>query len=207
MNMSAFDKEYFFLFRPDDKYLPALTPSTDTAKKGATYKVQPLGSKPFIFYNCLIDRQKERNTIPDDSPPDVLFDGSNLVVCDRIKDKLADLEIPNLAIQASIYIDHKNKWHENYWYLTFTELFDCWDRKNATYNPEPIDTEPLLYSVYTYSLNDKLLKDIPLPTRLLFKMGGTTDGNVTVHESLADLFRVKGVDVVPITDFGVSYPE
>jgi hypothetical protein len=38
-------------------------------------------------------------------------------------------------------------------------------------------------------------------------MGGTLDGMVTVHESLADLFRVEGVDIVPITDFGVSYPK
>jgi hypothetical protein len=37
-------------------------------------------------------------------------------------------------------------------------------------------------------------------------MGGTTDGFLTVHESLADLFRVEGVDIVPITDYGVSYP-
>jgi hypothetical protein len=207
MTMSAFDKEYFFLFRPDDAYLPSLTPSTDTAKKGITYKAQPLGSKPFIFYNNLIDRQVERNTIPDDLPPDVLFDGSNPLVNDRIKKKLANLEIPNLAIQASIYIDHNKKWHENYWYLTFTKLFDCWDREKSSYDPDPISIDPPSYSVFTYSLNDKLLEETPLPARLLFQIGGTMRDFVIVHESIADLFRVKGVDVVPITDFGVTYPE
>jgi hypothetical protein len=207
MTMSKFDKEYFFLHCVDDDRIPTLTPDRDTVAKGYSHKVQPMGQKPFIFYNGALDWQKERNIVPTDPPPDVLFDGSNLVVCDRIKDKLADLEIPNLAIQASIYIDHKNRWHENYWYLTFTELFDCWDREKSTYDPDPLDTDPFLYSVFTYSLNDKLLKDTPLPARLLFKMGGTMLGFITVHASLADLFRVKGVDVVPITDFGVSYPE
>jgi hypothetical protein len=54
-------------------------------------------------------------------------------------------------------------------------------------------------------LNENLLDDTPLAARLLFKMGGTLNNMVTVHESLVDLFRVKGVDIVPIADFGVSY--
>jgi hypothetical protein len=205
MTMSIFDKDYFFLFRPDDEFLPALSPSDDTSNKPYTYKVQPIGRKPFIFYNGLIDRQRERHTIPKDVPPDVMFDGSDLMVCDRIGEKLADMEIPNLAIQPAIYIDHKEKWHENYWFLTFTKLFDCWDREKSTYDPEALPLSKT-YSVFTYSLNDKLLEDTPLPARRLFKIGGTMDAFVVVHKSLADLFRVKGVDVIPIKDFGVTYP-
>ena len=61
------------------------------------------------------------------------------------------------------------------------------------------------FNVHTDSLNDKILEETPLSARRLFKIGGTADGFIVVHQSLADLFRVKGVDVVPILDDGVTY--
>jgi hypothetical protein len=207
MTMSKFNKEYFFLHRTDDDRIPGPTPDEDTVEKEYMYKVQPMGQKPFIFYNGALEWQQEWGIEPAD-PSDVLFDGADVLVREKIANKLwEEYDIPNLAIQPAIYIDHKKKWHEDFWFLTFTKDFDCWDREKSTYDPEPLGTNSPLYSVYTYSLNDKLLEDTPLPARLLFRMGGSLDGFVTVHESLADLFRVKGVDVVPITDFGVIYPE
>jgi hypothetical protein len=202
MTMSKFNEEYFFLHNVDDDRVPILTPDQDTVAKRYNYKVQPMGQKPFIFYNGALEWQQERGIEPKD-PSDVLFDGSDIAVRKKLADKLwGEYDIPNLAIQPAIYIDHKKKWHEDFWFLTFTELFDCWDREKSTYD----EYESGSCGVYTYSLNEKLLNDTPLAARLLFKMGGTTDGFVTVHKSLVDLFRVKDVDIVPITDFGVSYP-
>ena len=37
-------------------------------------------------------------------------------------------------------------------------------------------------------------------------MGGTSMGFIVAHTSIVDLFRVQGVDIVPITDYGVNYP-
>jgi hypothetical protein len=204
MTMSTFNKEYFFLLLTDDDRIPRLSPDEDTAAKPYSYEVQPIGQKPFIFHNGALDWQQERGIIPMDPPPKVLFDGADLVVVYEIAKILRDFEIPNLAIQPAIYIDHKNNWHENYWFLTFTAEFDCWDRKHSTYDPEPMPhTNPPWYEVETYSLNDKLLRETPLAARRLFKMGNTTDGNVVAHESVADIFRVEGVDVLPIEDYGV----
>jgi hypothetical protein len=201
---SKFDKEYFFLQRTDDDRFSILTPDEDTVAKGYTRKVQPMGQKPFIFYNGMLDLQQAWGVEPAD-PSDVLFSGGgDVLLRKKLADKLwEEYDIPNLAIQPAIYIDHKKKWHEDFWFLTFTNDFDCWDRDHSTYEP---DIGPPNYELYTYSLNEKLLNDTPLAARLLFKMGGTTDGFLTVHESLADLFRVEGVDIVPITDYGVSYP-
>jgi len=204
--MNAFNKEYYIIHDSDNERLPFLTPDEDTVAKQYDWEVQPLGAKPLIFYNGCYERQKRLGYIPIDPPPEVLFNGSNLVVVDRIANRLWDLEIQNLAIQPAIYIDHKDNWHENYWFLTFTARFDCWDRQNSTYEPEPSGTEPPLYELYTYSLNDELIQKTPLAERRLFKMGGTSDGFIVAHKSIADLFRVKGVDVVPIADYGVSYP-
>jgi hypothetical protein len=202
MTMSKFDKEYFFLRRTDDDRFSILTPDEDTVAKEYSYKAQSMGQKPFIFYNGILDLQQARGVEPAD-PSDVLFNGSDVLVREKIADKLwGEYDIPNMAIQPAIYIDHKKKWHEDFWFLTFTEEFDCWDRERSTYENFGLSAD----SVYTYSLNEKLLNDTPLAARLLFRMGGTTDDMITVHESLADLFRVEGVDIVPITDYGVSYP-
>jgi hypothetical protein len=202
MTMSKFDKEYFFLHSVDDDRIPDLTPDQDTVAKGYTHKVQPMGQKPFIFYNGALEWQQERGIEPTD-PSDILFSGTDVLLREKIADKLwEEYDIPNLAIQPAIYIDHKKKWHEDFWFLTFTHEFDCWDREHSSYDEFGLSFS----SVDTYSLNEKLLNDTPLAARLLFRMGGTADRMVTVHESLVDLFRVEGVDIVPITDYGVSYP-
>jgi hypothetical protein len=204
--MTVFSKEYFFILQPEDERLPDLTGDEDTVAKQYDWEIQPLGAKPLIFYNGAYDFQKRKHITPTNPPPEVLFNGSNLMVIDRIANKLWDMEIPNFAIQPAIFIDHKDNWYENYWFLTFTTRFDCWDRQDSTYEPEPSGTVPPLYEVYTYSLNEELLQKTPLVERRLFKMGGTSDGFIVVHKSIAGLFRVKGVDVVPIADYGVSYP-
>jgi hypothetical protein len=202
--MNTFDSEYFFILASEDDRVPFLGPDKDTQRKGYQRTVQPTGAKPFIFHNSSYEEGDK--ILPIDPPPEILFSGSDLLVNDRIAEKLRDLDIPNLAIQAAIFIDHKDVWHENYWFLTFPKRFDCWDRGNSTYDPDPVRDETPKYEIYTYSLNEKLLRETPLKERLLFEMGGTTDGFVVVHKSIVDLFRVKWVDIVPITDYGVNYP-
>jgi hypothetical protein len=200
--MSIFKKDYYFVVRFDDDTIPGLTPDEDTNEKPFTWEAIPLGGKPLIFHNGALDWQLEHDVTPMDPPPDVLFYGSNLVVCHEIADKLRDWEIPNLAIQPAIYIDHKKKWHENYWFLTFTAKFDCWDKANSVYRSKPMpETDPPIYGVSKYSLNEQLLNATLLSKRLLFKMGGTMDGKVVAHQSIVELFQVKGVDLVLVEEW------
>ena len=218
--MNTLNKEYFFVLQPDDERIPFLAADKDTTTKQYDWEIMPIGMKPLIFHNGIIDIQEEKKINPVNPPPEILFNGSNLVVIERIADKLADLEIPDLAIQPAIYIDHKDDWYENYWFLTFTTRFDCWDRKNSEHGSKPVGAKPSshkvhtytidnlqpMYSVYTYSLDESVLQETPLKDRRLFKMGGTMDGFVVAHKSIVDLFRVKWVDIVPIEDYGVNYP-
>jgi hypothetical protein len=199
MSTNIFNKEYFIIKRPDDDRLPIPSPDADTAEN--LYKVQPLGAKPLIFREGYPEDETIYNNLPD-----IIVGGGNILVINEIAEKLRDMDIPNLAVQPAIFIDRKKKWHENYWYLTFTKDFDCWDREHSDYDPEPIDTEPPSYDVYRYSLNEELLKKTPLKDRLLFSMGATITVDIFVHESIADLFRVFGVDLVPVEDYGVNYP-
>ncbi|MDR0233522.1 MAG: hypothetical protein LBI31_01745 [Zoogloeaceae bacterium] len=202
--MNAFNKEYFFIMLPDDDRLPYLKPDDETNAKPYEWEILPIGGKPLTFYNALDEDAKEGRIPPPISPPpDVLFDGVDLVVIDRIACKLREMEIPNLGIQSAVYIDHEDHRHENYWFLTFTIKFACWDKKTSRYDPEPIplhDDIPF-YEVWAYSLDESLLQKTPLPERRLFKMGETLDGYIVAHQSIVDLFRVEGVDIVPITDY------
>jgi hypothetical protein len=145
--------------------------------------------------------------VPRDPPPDLLFHGSDILVKDALREKLLSLEIPNVVLQPAIYVDHKDGWHEDYWYTTFLELFDCWDRTASSYRPKPVEIDDVrLYNVREYSLNDELLEKVPLDSRRLFKMGGTLDGDVVVHVSLAENFRLSGAVLIPIAEYGVSFP-
>ena len=168
----------------------------------------PIGEKPLIFHNGYYETQRENRLRPMDPPPDILFSGSNIMVKSDVREALLPYEIPNLSMYPAIYIDHRDVWHEGYWFLTFIEKFDCWDRKHSKYREEldPLDDDDGYY-VRRYSLNDELLENTPLEQRRLFLMGKTMLPLVTVHRSIASLFERSGADLVPLLDWGVTYPE
>lgn len=111
----------------------------------------------------------------------------------------------NLVINASIYIDHHEKWHENLWFLGYTQDFDCWDRQKSKISGgyDPDEEEFWSFSVKRYVLNHELMAETPLQERLLFKMGNTSSGETVAHYSVAKYFANKsGVIVLPLTEFG-----
>ena len=206
--MPKFDDQYYFILSIQDERVPFMTPDEDTTSRQFGFKKIPIGSKPLVFLNGAYDIQKRKRLEPINPPPDFLFCGSDVLIKDEVREKLLRYEIPNLAIQPAIYIDHKNVWHEDRWYLTFLNFFDCWDRHNSTHGDVTIDFDEnnKLYDVYTYSLNEKILEETPLEYRRLFKMGGTSEGMVVAHMSVASLFHGSGAVVIPIAEYGVSFP-
>ena len=79
-----------------------------------------------FFYNGWRDENKAQGI--SETISDILFSGTDALVHDSIYQQLVHLSVPNLEFHPSIYIDDTGQWHEDYWYLTFTERFDCWDR-------------------------------------------------------------------------------
>lgn len=200
---SKFDQEYFFIQSPagrDDFPFPG--PDINTENRKFRYEAQPMGSPPLVFDNAARDLQKERKIRVISTPPAFLFDGSNLLIPSSVREELLKLDIPNLHMHPAVYIHDDKKWYEDYWYMTFTEMLDCWDRKNSTYEDEPLEMGGFtLYSVYTYSLNEELLDKIPLASRLLFKMGSTQDGMIVCHKSIMRLFINEGTQLTPIAEY------
>lgn len=205
--MNEYDQEYYFVVSPMDREdLPTLTPDVNTENRQFRFIRQPVGSPPLVFFNGAGDYQKKLGVVVVKTPPKILFDGSNPVVDDSIREKLLNYEIPNMYLHPAIYIHDDGKWYENYWYMTFTSTFDCWDRQNSTYFPDPMTLGGEdSFGVYTYSLNKELLDNIPLENRLLFEMGGTTDGKVVCNKKLFRIFAGSGdtgTAVIKVGDFG-----
>ena len=116
--MTDYNQDYFFI-RSDNvnnTRLPSLVPDTNTGERRFHYEPEPTGSAPLIFSNGWKEEFRRRGVR--DDLTDILFDGNNFMV----RERLLQYEIPNLHIHPAIYIDDRDEWHEDYWYLTFSEL-------------------------------------------------------------------------------------
>lgn len=205
---SLFDDEYYIVTQPreDDKehdLLPDLGPDEDTASLSFRYEALPVGHKPLIFRNSAKRFRDRRGMTTMKTPPDVLFDGDNPLVRTRIRDKLLALNIPNLALQPSIFVDDWGKWHEDYWYLTFLETFHCWDKRKSEVGEKVKVVDEYIYTMYRVSLDEAVMKATPLQQRLLFQLD-TLPGLVLAHRSVAGLFSGAGQNgalVVSLNDY------
>lgn len=189
-HMTIYDHDYFFIRsdREANPRLPAMTPDANTAERQFRFEAEPSGSEPLVFINGWKDDFRQRGVKEDVA--DILFKGSNLLVRGHIRERLLPYAIPHLHMQLATYIDDSGGRHEDYWYLTWARKFDCWDRATSDYDDEPVESgSDALYSVYEYALNGQLLDETPLAARLLSKMGGTLQGMIVCHKSLADIFQ------------------
>ncbi|WP_426212689.1 hypothetical protein [Massilia sp. TWP1-3-3] len=201
--MSDDTQQYYILREAKQDNIPFLGPDENTVERDFSFEQQPVGSPPLIFTNSLRDRFAA-NGVKEFIGP-VLFHGNNLVVKTSIRDALLDLQVPDMFMHPAIYIDDRDKWHEDYWYCTFTSLFDCWDRTLSEASTNYTGTgDAKRFGVYEYVLDAEVLDRTPLEKRLLFKMGGTIDAYVFCHESIAGLFRSgmpQGARLVLASDY------
>ncbi len=202
--MNEYNKQYYFITLPKNSdHLPSLLPDLNTEDRRFRFEVQPMGSAPLVFHNAWKEDDKKDNV--KDVAADFLFDGSNFMARTPVREALLNFNIHHLDMHPAIYIDDQGKWHEDYWYLTFTERFDCWDRNNSTYEDDPVEMGGFtLYGIYTYSLDKELLDRIPLENRLLFKIGGALSAFIVCHESISNLFYTGdncGTKLTLISDY------
>ena len=197
------DNRYFFIHKDDrNGRLPILRPGVGMYERQYGDHAPPPGAAPFVFDNAYTDEFAARGI--QEEIADILFDGATFIVRSHLRAQLMALALPHLYLHPAIYIDDQQRRHEDYWYVVLTHHFDCWDRQTSTYEEEGIEFDDgTLFSVYTYSLNTTLLNDTPLQERLLFRMGGTLDGFVTCHTSLAHLFAApqSGAMLQAVTDY------
>lgn len=201
--MNAYDSQYYIIHKPkgrDD--LPFLSPDENTENRNFNFEKQLVGSPPLVFENGSKEYNTKRDVKSVKVLPDILFSGTDLVIRSHIREKLLNYNFPHMHMHPTVYIHDNGKWHEDYWYMTFTEEFDCWSRENSDYEQ---DDPPIrlggfeLYQVYNYSLNEELLDKVPLEQRLLFKMGGSLDAFIICHQKLLGLFQGDGKNGAKLT--------
>lgn len=201
--MSKYDNEYFFIRVDDDQRTPYLKPDTNMNERRFRNKVPQVNSAPFIFTNAWKDDFRKAGI--KEKINDVLFESSLFLVRDVMRERLLRHEIPAMFLHPAVYIDDSDEWHEDYWFMGFTDRFDCWDRSSSTYKVPPLKIGVReFYSMYSYSLDEQVLTNTPLANRLLFQIGGTQDAMVVCHESIAPIFRENGrsgVVLQPIKDY------
>jgi hypothetical protein len=189
--MTTYNHEYFFIeSEKDNEQLPSLVPAIGTRDRQFRYERQAPAAPPLTFFNGW----KGENAISGirDIAADILFDGADFMIKAHLAMRLCEHTVPHLYLHPAVYIDDSDVPRKDYFYLTFTKSFDCWDREASRFEPDPLVIgQSVRYAMYSYSLNTALLDQTPMENRLLFRMGGTTDGMVVCHESIADIFRGK----------------
>lgn len=200
--MKNYNDEYYFVLKNTiNPALPELMPDGDTSGRGFRYQPPAPGAPPLRFSNGFKEDFKKARI--QDQVADILFDGANFMVTRSLRDALLQWDIAHLVMHTAIYIDDAGNWHEGYWYLGFTTPLDCWDREHSDFEDDPVLIgQSVRYAIYRYALNNALLEQVPLSERLLFEMGGTTDGRIVCHESLVPLFNgpASGTRVVRVGD-------
>lgn len=147
----------FFIRKPDDVRLPLLEPDSITEDRRFRFEQQPVGSPPLVFNNAWKDHN--RSTKISGITPDILFSGADLVVRTAIRERLLHYSIPSLHMHPVVYIDNQGKWHEDFWYLAFSDRFDCWNRSTSEYDQEgpPVRLGGFdLHEVFSYKLDENL---------------------------------------------------
>lgn len=186
--MNDLTQQYYIVRRAKGENVPILGTDEVTMQRNFSFERQPVGATPIVFRNH--DRQNNLASGLKEFVAPILFHANNLVVRTSIRESLLDLDIPGMYMHPSIYIDDLDNWHEDYWYLTFTELFDCWDRTLSETSESWVGSEDnKRYDVYDYVLDKDVMDRTPLEKRLLFKMGGAVDAPLFCHESIVGLFR------------------
>lgn len=206
--MGKYENQYYFLRKPeDDEMIPSLSPDDNTCHTSYDFDAVPFESPPFVFFNGGREYNQKKGVPSLKKIPQVLFDGSNLLIPGFMREALLELDISDLHMHPAIYVHDDGKWYEDYWYMTFINRFDCWSRLESDYEKDegPIQLGGFeLYEIYTFRFNDELLDSIPQSERLLFKMGGTLNALMVCHESILHIFKsgkAGGVEFVKVGDY------
>ena len=194
------DKEYYVLERPARDEVSLLSATRNTASEDFRKYGQYL-SKPIFFTNDWRDENVKAGILEEQSH--ILFNGNDILISKEVVEVLRLLDIQNIDFTSAIYIDDKDQYHEEYYFVRFRGKVDCWSRIDSDYNKKPRSSSGLHY-VYSYSLNDETLQEIDLKSRLIFKMAGTSLSLCFVHKALAEELLKLGIPgdyLTPVLDY------
>ena len=195
--MTQYDAQYYIATRPNKPEIPALVPTKDSLRtQFRTRPLPPLG-QPLVFTNKRAKLLEEKGL--GEQLTAILFDATSIIVGPAVKETLSRVLSDGMHFYPAVYIDSKEEWHENYWYLNIYRRLDCWNRKESQYFHIEGDDSP---DVESYVLSSDVLSNIDESDRLIFKMGATAMGHLFFHEKVVQALREANTDGIEF--FSVS---
>ncbi|WP_199611055.1 imm11 family protein [Flocculibacter collagenilyticus] len=204
--MNKYDDEYYIIlndYHDQTLYVDALQKSADRRYR---YKKLTLGQEPLFFENGYKEEAIEKGiNLP---VTDVLMDGVTPIITTKLRDKIKHIDFKVMQLYPSVYIDDKDKWHENYWCMNFWEEVDYWDKEKSKLSKtsrKRLATNPnaVVIDIYKYVLDVEKLDKVPLAERLIFKIDRGM-GYIFIHQSIADILMEEnptGIKLVKVSDF------
>lgn len=201
--MTDYNEQYYISLVPagDDILFPKL--QKRSAKSRYRIRKYDTNQGPLFFENCWREEDK-RMGVKRDPLPDILVEGSELIVPPVLKEYLQHTSIVGMQFVHAIYVDDDDHWHENYWAMNFYERIAALDIDNSEINWKYSHPEENEYEVVRYSLSSLVLDEIPEETRLVFKIGQANKAYVLVHQKVKDFIDqagFTGLRLIKVSDF------
>jgi hypothetical protein len=204
--MQNYNDQYYVCVSPEGE--ERIFPKTNQRTKSADYSYtkQKEGSAPFFFDNAYKeDDLAEGNQWP---IPDILVSNKNVLIVDKLYDKLMGIKINGLQLHSAVYIDDNDDWNENYWFLIFYERLDCWDRERSIIlkKERALNGSSTIIpaKVEQFYLDGRVLDQIPEEQRLMFTMGGVVNKFVFFHQKIVDIISTNnftGARFIKVSEF------
>lgn len=157
--------------------------------------------KPLRFYNAYSDELSSPNQ---ERIEDILYDGENFGVRDRVRELIEPFDIAHLHFYSIMFVDATGREHTDYWYMQLIEDSPFLDRR-ASKLMKGSDTGPDDdLDVLRYAFNGKAMAKVPEESRLVFRVAGASNSNLFVHDRILGLLsqaKVTGYRAYRVSDF------
>ncbi|PCK09625.1 MAG: hypothetical protein COA42_03025 [Alteromonadaceae bacterium] len=121
-----------------------------------------------------------------------------LIVHKDVREKLKDFKIDNFQLYPSIIIDDNGKFHEDYWYFSIHEEFDCIDYENSQIVEYEEDADD--HAMEKYAFMEEAMDSTHEEARLIFRPMNTDIGYTFVHKKIVDIFKQFDVSALNLVN-------
>ena len=188
--MKKIQDQYFIIKKPLADEYPNLKVDKTFARTRFKISMPSAEDETLKFTNRWRDDNHRDNIT--ETIEDVLFNGVYFLIRDNLYQKFQEKKLYKTGYYPSVYIDDKDQWHEDYWFVTVLNELDCWCRKKSDYDTKNVFSDGSC-SINKIVLDEEIINSIPLEKRKIFKLGKSMPSRILVHESLADIILSTNV--------------
>ena len=122
----------------------------------------------------------------------------NSLISKKIADVMLPMNIKGIQLIPAIVESNKGIIYEDFFYVYIHHYIEAMDEEKSDFKKRPSG----VYFIDSFRLNEKVLKEIPLEERLVFKL--KEDGTNLYHKSVVDVImatKPEGVQFTKVEDW------